>query len=62
MRAFIFSTVSVSPRQPFTWARPVMPGRSAEMLDFVADAAAAAAVCSALLFRGKPICAELSQP
>jgi len=39
-----------------------MPGRSAAMLDFVADAAAAAAVCGALLIRRKPICAELSQP
>jgi VanZ family protein len=40
----------------------IMPGRSAEMLDFVADAVAAAAVCSALLIRRKPICVELSQP
>ncbi len=26
MRVFIFSTVSVSPRKPFTCAQPVMPG------------------------------------
>ena len=44
-----------------------MPKRSAELLDFVADAAAATAVVGALLSvrkesRRKPICADLSQP
>jgi VanZ family protein len=39
-----------------------MPNRAAELLDFVADAAAATAVCGLLLIRRKPICAELSQP
>ena len=39
-----------------------MPNRAAEFLDFVADAAAATAVCGLLLIRRKPICAELSQP
>jgi VanZ family protein len=39
-----------------------MPNRAAELLDFVADAAAATAVCGALLLRRKPLCAELSQP
>ena len=44
-----------------------MPGRAAELLDFVADAAAAAVVVCGLLSirrnsRRKPICAELSRP
>jgi VanZ family protein len=40
----------------------LMPGRAAEVLDFVADAAAAAAVCGVLFIRRKSLCAELSQP
>ncbi|HUQ74984.1 MAG TPA: VanZ family protein [Burkholderiales bacterium] len=39
-----------------------LPGRSAEVLDFVADAAAAAAVCGVLFIRRKSLCVELSQP
>ena len=39
-----------------------MPGRSAEVLDFVADAAAAAAVCGLLTIRRKQSCVELSRP
>ena len=39
-----------------------LPNRAAELLDFVADAAAATAVCGLILIRRKPICAELSQP
>jgi len=39
-----------------------MPMRSAEFLDFVADAAAALAVCGVLFVRRKTLCAESSQP
>jgi len=40
-----------------------MPHRSADILDFVADAAAATAVCGLLMIRRKQtLCAELSQP
>jgi VanZ family protein len=39
-----------------------MPGRSAELLDFVADAAAASAVCGVLFMRRKLLCVELSRP
>jgi VanZ family protein len=39
-----------------------MPGRSAELADFIADAAAAAVVAGALFIRGKALCAESSQP
>jgi VanZ family protein len=39
-----------------------MPGRSAEFLDFVADAAAALTVAGALFIRGKALCAASSQP
>jgi VanZ family protein len=39
-----------------------MPMRSAEFLDFVADAAAAMAVCGVLFVRRKTLCAESSQP
>jgi VanZ family protein len=39
-----------------------MPGRAAELSDFVADASAAAVVCGALFIRRKSLCAELSQP
>jgi VanZ family protein len=39
-----------------------MPARSAEFLDFVADAAAAMAVCAVLFVRRKTLCAESSQP
>ena len=39
-----------------------MPGRAAELLDFVADAAAASAVCGLLFITRKQPCAELSQP
>ena len=39
-----------------------MPGRSAELLDFVTDAAAAIAVCGVLFIRGKTLCAESSEP
>ena len=43
--------------------RLLMPGRSAELADFIADAAAAAAVCGlASLKREKPSCVELSRP
>ena len=39
-----------------------MPGRAAELADFVADIAAAAAVCGLLHIRRKSLCAELSRP
>ncbi len=39
-----------------------MPARSAEFLDFVADAAAALAVCGVLFIRRKTLCVESSQP
>ncbi|HEY5897285.1 MAG TPA: VanZ family protein [Burkholderiales bacterium] len=39
-----------------------MPGRSAELADFIADAAAAVGVAAALFIRGKTLCAESSQP
>jgi VanZ family protein len=39
-----------------------MPARSAELLDFVADAAAALAVCGLLFIRRKTLCVESSQP
>jgi VanZ family protein len=39
-----------------------MPARSAEFLDFVADATAALAVCGALFIRRKTLCVESSQP
>jgi VanZ family protein len=39
-----------------------MPMRSAEFLDFVADAAAAVAVCGVLFVRRKTLCAESSEP
>jgi VanZ family protein len=39
-----------------------MPGRTAELFDFFADAAAAAAVCGLLSIRRKQPCVELSRP
>jgi VanZ family protein len=39
-----------------------MPGRAAELADFLADAAAAAAVCGLLFIRRKTPCVELSRP
>ena len=39
-----------------------LPGRVADVLDFAADAAAAAVVCGALFIRRKSLCAELSRP
>jgi VanZ family protein len=39
-----------------------MPGRAAELLDFIADASAAAVVCGLLSIRRKSLCAELSRP
>ncbi len=39
-----------------------MPARSAELLDFVADAAAAMAVCGVLFVRRKTLCVESSEP
>src|SRR5437868_15452543 len=39
-----------------------MPARSAEFLDFVADAAAAMAVCGVLFVRRKTLCVESSEP
>jgi len=39
-----------------------MPGRAAELADFLADAAAAAVVCAALFIRRKTLCVELSRP
>ena len=39
-----------------------VPGRTAELADFIADAAAATTVCGALLIRRKLLCAELSRP
>ena len=39
-----------------------LPLRSAEFLDFVADAAAAMAVCAVLFVRRKTLCVESSEP
>ena len=39
-----------------------MPSRSSDLLDFIADAAAATAVCGLVLIRRKPFCVELSRP
>ena len=39
-----------------------VPTRSAEFLDFVADATAALAVCGVLFIRRKTLCVESSQP
>jgi VanZ family protein len=39
-----------------------VPGRGAELTHFIADALAAATVCSALFIRRKLLCAELSRP
>ena len=39
-----------------------MPGRTADVLDFFADATAAAAVCGLLSIRRKQPCVELSRP
>jgi VanZ family protein len=39
-----------------------LPMRSAEFLDFVADAAAALAVCGVLFVRRKTLCVESSEP
>jgi VanZ family protein len=39
-----------------------VPTRSAEVLDFVADATAALAVCGVLFIRRKTLCVESSQP
>jgi len=39
-----------------------VPTRSAELLDFVADATAALAVCGVLFIRRKTLCVESSQP
>jgi len=39
-----------------------LPRRNAELLDFVADAAAAAVVCGLLFFRRKTLCVESSEP
>jgi len=41
--------------------RSLVPGGSADLLDFVADAAAALAVAGFLVFKGKSLCAESSQ-
>ncbi len=40
----------------------IVPGRTAELADFLADAAAAAAVCGLLSLRKKTPCVELSRP
>src|SRR3954470_12101404 len=39
-----------------------MPGRTADVLDFIADAAAATTVCGLLFITRKTPCAELSRP
>ena len=39
-----------------------MPSRSAELLDFLTDAAAASAVCAILFMRKKTLCVESSGP
>ena len=39
-----------------------LPLRSAEFLDFVTDAAAAAVMCGLLFMRKKTLCAESSEP
>jgi VanZ family protein len=39
-----------------------LPGRAAELADFITDAAAASAVCAVLFIRRKSLCVELSQP
>jgi len=39
-----------------------MPGRAAELNDFLTDACAAAAVCGVLFLRKKTLCVELSRP
>jgi VanZ family protein len=39
-----------------------LPLRSAELLDFITDMAAAAAVCAVLFMRKKTLCAESSEP
>jgi VanZ family protein len=39
-----------------------LPMRSAELLDFVTDATAAAAVCAVLFMRKKTLCVESSEP
>ena len=39
-----------------------LPLRSAELLDFLTDAAAAAAVCGLLFMRKKTLCVESSEP
>ena len=39
-----------------------VPTRSAELLDFLTDAAAAAAVCAVLFMRKKTLCAESLEP
>jgi hypothetical protein len=42
--------------------RSVVPGRGADLLDFIAGAAAALAVAGALFIRGRYLCAESSEP
>ena len=39
-----------------------MPGRAAELADFITDAVAASTVCGLLFIRRKSLCVELSQP
>ena len=39
-----------------------LPLRSAELFDFLTDAAAAAAVCAVLFMRKKTLCVESSEP
>jgi len=39
-----------------------VPTRSAELLDFITDAAAATAVCVVLFMRKKTLCVESSEP
>ena len=39
-----------------------LPTRTAELMDFVTDAAAAAAVCAVLFLRKKTLCAESLEP